>query len=657
MAALLAALLPVHAQTATAANANAADDNSGNDSGDAIVTLPNVVVTATGFEQQIEDAPASISVISGEELRKRRFHDLTDALRDMEGVIVNGSSNETDISIRGMPADYTLILVDGKRQSMRDARVNGNRGHEQSFIPPAEAIERIELVRGPMSSLYGSDAIGGVINIITRRVPERWGGSVGLDYTLQQHDAFGDATQGQFYLGGPIKQGLLGLQLWGRQLNRQADADVHTTEGLTKARHRSLNARLAIAPSTRQDIVLEAGAERLKNGEGPSANWSTREQENNRDHASITHRGRWGWASSEASLAWERGSRWGLSDGSSATQDAFAQRKPEISNLVFDAKLITPLANHLVTTGVQWNDANLEDWNEGLGDRVRRKFGVVQKAIFIEDEWTLSDTFSLTGGLRLDHHEQYGVHYNPRLYANWKPAEGWTVKGGVSRGFKAPEIRAIVPGYAYLRRGRWVMLGNPDLKPETSTNYELGVLWAGARGFSGGATVFYNDFRDKLNTVTTDRTWNGYTIMERVNVDSARIAGLELHANWQASRTLAFKANYTYLDSEQKSGANRGAPLSLTPKHTANLRADWQAGPRTTIWAAANYYGKEYGTSLTAEAAPAYTLADLGVSHEWSKTWTINASLQNLSDRQLDADTYGKTTQGRRLWLGATARF
>lgn len=142
--------------------------------------IETMVVTASGFEQRLEDAPASVTVISGDDLRKRSIQNLADAVRDVEGVAVIGGANENDISIRGMPGDYTLILVDGKRQSGRDSRVNGNAGYEQSFIPPAAAIERIEVIRGPMSSLYGSDAIGGVINIITRKFSKQWGGSLSL---------------------------------------------------------------------------------------------------------------------------------------------------------------------------------------------------------------------------------------------------------------------------------------------------------------------------------------------------------------------------------------------------------------------------------------------------------------------------------------------
>jgi len=134
------------------------------------ITLNQIVVTATGFEQNITDAPASISVVPGESLERGAYRDLGDALRDVQGVAVTGAAAERDIFIRGLPGTYTLILVDGKRQSTRDARTNGNSGFEQSFLPPANAIERIEVIRGPMSSLYGSDAMGGVINVITKKV-------------------------------------------------------------------------------------------------------------------------------------------------------------------------------------------------------------------------------------------------------------------------------------------------------------------------------------------------------------------------------------------------------------------------------------------------------------------------------------------------------
>lgn len=231
---------------------------------DAGAGLKEVVVTATGFEQEVVDAPASITVIGQEELKKRPFRDLTDALRDVEGVTITGTASEKDIFIRGLPGAYTLILVDGKRQSTRDARTNGNSGFEQSYIPPLEAIERIEVVRGPMSSLYGSDAMGGVINIITKKVARQWGGSLSVDTTLQQHGDSGDAYQGQFYVNGPIASEVLGLQLWGKVYKRQEDRILN---GNTKALDTDFTARLALTPNKNHDILAEIGTSQVRRDE------------------------------------------------------------------------------------------------------------------------------------------------------------------------------------------------------------------------------------------------------------------------------------------------------------------------------------------------------------------------------------------------------
>ncbi|HDS1735911.1 TonB-dependent receptor [Pseudomonas sp. BP8] len=618
------------------------------------LVLEDMVVTAAGFEQRVEDAPASITVIEGEDLRRKSYRDLGDAVRDVEGVTVNGGANETDISIRGMPADYTLIMVDGKRQSARESRVNGNSGYEQSFVPPAAAIERIEVVRGPMSSLYGSDAIGGVINVITRKVAPEWGGSIGYDYSARQHSAEGNAGQTSFYLSGPLKEDLLGLQAWGRYLDRQADDDLEQTNGHSKADHRDLTTRLSFTPTIDHDILLEAGVTRLKNGDGLSANWATREQENNRDHWSLSHQGRWGWATSDVALYQETTSREGKA---TPDQTDIYGRKPEIRNRVLDAKLVVPTAHNVSTVGLQWQENQVTDWNQGLGDRVNREFKVTQRALFAENEWSVTDNFALTTGLRLDDHEEYGNHFSPRVYGVWRAHPQWTLKGGIARGFKAPELRAVVADYAYLRRNRFVMFGNPDLKPETSTNYEVSALWSNRADLSAGVTLFYNDFQDKLSTVTTDQLWNGYIIMDRVNVDKAVIRGVELTGQWDINDAFLVKGNYTYTDSEQKSGANAGAPLALTPERKANLRGEWRVNDRAQAWAAVSYYGEETGNTITAESAPGYTTADIGGSFDVTHALTLNASLNNLTDKRLDDETYGTVNYGRTLWMGATYNF
>lgn len=192
---------------------------------DAPAELGDVVVTAAGFEQKIEQAPASISVISGEEIRSQRAGSIAELLATVPGVDVGapvGKTGGMTINIRGLGPDYTLILIDGRRQNAAGSVTpNGFGETSTSFLPPVAAIERIEVVRGPVSTLYGSDAIGGVVNIITKKVGVAWGGSISANATLQSDDEFGNLYGGDLYATGPVVADLLGLAVRGSYLARE----------------------------------------------------------------------------------------------------------------------------------------------------------------------------------------------------------------------------------------------------------------------------------------------------------------------------------------------------------------------------------------------------------------------------------------------------
>src|SRR5690554_4632624 len=189
-------------------------------------TMSEVVVSAAGFEQKITDAPASISVITAEELSKKPYTSLTDAVSQLEGVDIGETSDKTgqgSISMRGMGADYTLVLIDGKRQNNHgDIYPNSFGGNQFNHIPPLDAIERVEVIRGPASTLYGADAMGGVINIITKKVSDEWTGSISFGRSLQEQDAFGDDVTTDFTVMGPLIPGKLGLAVRGSVYERFA---------------------------------------------------------------------------------------------------------------------------------------------------------------------------------------------------------------------------------------------------------------------------------------------------------------------------------------------------------------------------------------------------------------------------------------------------
>lgn len=629
------------------------------------VELSNVVVTASGFQQQIKEAPASISVVTREQLEKKSYRDVTDALRDIPGVLITGGASSSDISIRGMASKYTLILIDGKRMESRATRPNSDGpGIEQGWTPPLEAIERIEVVRGPMSSLYGSDAMGGVINIITRKVADTWHGGIRTEKTFQDRSDSGDYHTLSGHLSGPLVEGLLGLQVYGQTSRREED-DI--PRGFNEQKTDSGTAKLAFTPNESNDIVLEVGkteqernASLNRSGTGNTDSLS----DYDRTHYSISHTGRWDSGQSETYLQQERIENPG--------------REMELENSVFNTQSSLFLGDHVATLGGQYKYEDLSDkGNQLAGAEDLTRLTRWSWALFAEDEWTLTDSFALTTGLRMDRDENYGTHWSPRVYGVWQATEQWTVKGGVSSGYRSPDIRAAVDNWGQITGGGRgdpaVIVGNSSLKPEESLSQEIGVLWDGLNGVSAGVTLFNTDFEDKITELRrcTDTTGNasgqcvvngeayGF-ISDRVNVDEARMRGVEATFDWDITASVSLAANYTYTESEQRSGDFRGEPLNQMPKHMFNTTLDWQASDRLGSWARLNYRSEtsEYlSRTSMAESTPAYTLVDVGGTYDVNQNLKLLAGVYNVFNEQIDYASYETVLDGRRYTVGMSVSF
>ena len=167
----------------------AQESNDGSGESGTPVQIEEIVVTAAGFEQKITDAPASISIVTAADLEQKPYMTLIDAVRNLEGVDVGETSDKTGQrtnSLRGMGSDYTLVLINGRRQNNHgDIYPNSFGGNQFNHIPPLDTIERIEVIRGPASTLYGADALGGVVNIITRDTGDSWFSDCGLQPAIQ----------------------------------------------------------------------------------------------------------------------------------------------------------------------------------------------------------------------------------------------------------------------------------------------------------------------------------------------------------------------------------------------------------------------------------------------------------------------------------------
>jgi outer membrane receptor for ferrienterochelin and colicins len=635
---------------------------------DADKTLSTVVVTASGFEQAVEDAPASITVIPRQELEKKAYRDVTDALRDVPGVVITGGGSSSDISIRGMASNYTMILVDGKPQNSRETRPNSDgAGIEQGWLPPLSAIERIEVVRGPMSSLYGSDAMGGVVNIITRKVAKQWTGTLSAETTQQESSASGDIYQSNFYLAGPIKSEVLGLQIYGQKSRRLEDKFVG---GFNEQDSSSGTAKLTLTPNKDHDLALEVGRtlqDRYATA-GKSASRASSFSDYSRNHFAISHTGRWGFGTSMTYLQHEEIDNPG--------------REMKLKNTEFNSQMVMPIGErNLTTVGLSYKHEKLMDnGNQMKVDNPINTLKRYQWALFAENEWRVTDAIALTTGLRMNHDQNYGTDWTPRVYGVWHATPEWSVKGGISTGFKSPSLRAAVADWGQITGGGGdpaIIRGNPNLKPEKSTSQELGVIWDNRRDFTGSLTLFNTDFKDKITEVRSCEDTEGAGraivtgnctvlgtpykfISDRTNVDEANMRGVEATATWKASEALRLAANYTFTRSEQKSGNFAGQPLNKMPKHMLNATLDWQGTDKLGVWSRVNFRGKSsdyLSRTSMAKGTPSFTFMDLGLNYAYSKDVRFSTGIYNLFDKRVDSATYDAVYDGRRYWAKVTVGF
>jgi len=606
--------------------------------------LSPLVVTAGGLEQEIERAPASISVITREDLDRRQVGSLSEALEGVQGVNVrsldarSGKTGNQTISLRGLPSEYTLVLIDGVRQNPRGTVApNAFNDSEAVFFPPVAAIERIEVIRGPMSTLYGSDALGGVVNVITRRPDNTWSGSVSADNTFHSDSDFGGQSTVEAYGAGPLVEDQLYLSAYGRLFERSASnidipgidqfdedrlVDNRTMgQNPTSANIETFGAELLFTPDARHDFFLrydqteqtyanrrgELG--RLNNVEGDPAgnpcatggptnpNFCSgydRELGFNRQQIRVGHVGRFDVGTWETTLTRDFMETTGRTMNAESVPDSDqwgTDRTLELETYILDTQFVTGIGDHLITLGGQYLDPELTDDFFG-GDTARVK----QYSLFVEDEWMVTDRLTLTGGLRMDDNEEFSAQWSPRVYATFEADRNWTFKGGAGQGFRAPLVEQLSDGVIGFGDGGTTPLeGNPELDPEESTNVEFTVMYNDRDRFRAEATVFRNELKNLIEGGT------GANEGQDLNVGRARIQGLELAASYMIRDDLRLSGNYTYIDSEvtrtqldagypQDGVASlKGDPLVSVPDHMVNATIDWQATPQFNTFLTMEY--------------------------------------------------------------------
>lgn len=620
--------------------------------------LDDVVVTATLSARDAVTSPAFTTVVTADDISKSAVNSLPDLLRETVGV--NSKMDNTgrdEIQIRGMDGRYTLVLINGKRVSSGGALWRG--GDFDYNTIPLSSIERIEIVRGPASALYGSDAIGGVVNIITREASDEW--QVQLTGELRAVASGDDGDQARVAgfasgaLGDSVSMVISGEYMDREGWYRGSSADPKEVAVLEEKEVSSLATTTTFQLDESQSLDLELSYNRddrpyaLWNyANFPQWNWenySYHEQETERHAYGLTHNADWSWGRSVVFLKQEQTEI----DDFNSDYNAPQQRNLKETNTYLKAYGVGELGMHALTAGVDLRRQKIEDAATYLATG---EVTTDTAAVFAQDEISLTDQLYLTLGGRLDDHDVFGSRFSSKAYLAYKISDAVTVKGGISEAFKAPDAYQLSQEYSIIScGGNCFLSGNPQLTPETSVSYELGLDIRQDR-WDMEAVVFYNDVKDMILAVYDpagpSRQWS--------NIAAAETYGVELSGSADVTSDLSLSGNLTWMDTEYAEEAGSNVGLDNRPKVLANLGLDWQANERLLAFMKVNYTGEQV---YSGNDLPGYTRVDVGANMDVTESLVMRAGIKNLTDVDLEDKSSGFNFNelGRNYYLSATYNF
>jgi len=602
-----------------------AGQNGSDGSGD-MVDAGKVVVTATMTEKRVADAPGAVEVITSQEMIEMNAQTVADAVAEATGLVVTTETGrQKRPSIRGTGNNHTLLLIDGRRlaSGFKDLL-----GLEQV---PMDMIERIEVVRGPASAIYGSDAIGGVVNVITKTPPR----DLSLGLTAQYGQSIyheGQQAIGSAYVGDTW--GRLGLLLAGGY----RDKDGYDRDG--------------VAPDDGDDIELGSGGGRLafdlnknhrllggaemvdKNSTG-LRDIQQMDRERDADDSRLNYfleylghptdlsslMVRLNHSEHENEIDFDPPTS--MIPGSIGDENNARRRLDQVegrfSGMFFN--------RHLMTVGGEYREEGRKD-DSGLDDEIDNL------SAYLQDEIQVLDPLYLILGVRWDDHSDFGSRWTPRASMTYRILSHLRLKAGYGEGFRAPGFMELyVP--TYMKRGKQVYEPNADLAPETSKSYEVGIEGE-VELFSGRVMAFKNSIEDMIEAVYYGSSGTGQSrkdYYQYQNIGEASISGVEVE--WTLGLPMGFdlSGNLAYLDAENE---DTGEELEGRPDYKGSMKLAYHhadMGLRANL--RLDYIGERYYAD---EPEDDVTLVSAYLSKQIMKNVMLFAGIDNIFDTGADSD-------------------
>lgn len=591
-----------------------------------IRVMEPVTVTATRSEISLEDAPGSITIITQDEIKRKGGESVIDVLRGTTGISMQGigTGGRRSISLRGMESKHTLILIDGKRVPGSNDVIGPNTDYQYDWIAVDE-IERIEVIRGPMSVLYGSDAMGGIINVITKKPKDEWTGTIKYSRRMVNSEkggkGYGIETQGNGAISENMQLSLTAMKTRREELDSLVDPRVSAREG-----KENIHGAMAInwQPKERQDIEFGYTI-------GEEERWY-----NTLTRAGIPYLSSYDIKRTQKSLTWS-GDMW-----ESSSSARIYQNEIDIVNrasngvTVTDPQSLTDTImegntrfgigmNQLISVGIESRKEILKNpkLNGGEAD-------VTMNSIWLQDELEMSDKNMVTLGARWDDHQYFGTETSPRVALVHDINEEWTLRASYGKGFRAPTLKQVAPDYTF-QAGMVMINSNPELEPERNRVWEIAANYNIER-LEISVGLFDNRIDNLIDTKLDMIYPSGIQVWSYDNIDEARIQGAELSANIVITSNGKIKSSYQYMDAKNGDGEN----LEQRPRHTGGIGFEWVQGTWSYNIDAA-YLGKQHimaNNVLT--VLPSYTLWNTSIIKSLTKHVDVAMRIDNVTDVRLE---------------------
>lgn len=600
--------------------------------------LGNVIVSATKTETYQAEIGSSTTVITAEDIRKSGKRSVQEVLRDVPGLTVMQSGalgGQTSVFMRGANAGQTLVMLDGIE--VNDP-IEGNRSFDFANLI-TDNIERIEVVRGPQSTLYGSDAMAGVINIITKKGTGK--PKVEGYFEGGSHNTFRE----NFGLSG-IALDKLDYSFSATRLDSDGISAVEGGSENDPYHNITLSSRVGYEISDSAKLSLVAHYTDAKKSIDTSDNltyalidmqnytsWSKDLSTKFAFDQSINS-----WWTHTLSFSYHDIRRKDKKEWDPVNQDNVNDWYKGDNKKVEWQHNFSPVKWNILTAGLEYEDETGSSYyysdTYGPSASKQDRKSVDNMGYYFQDQLKVWDKLFITPGIRIDDNELFGTETTYKVSAAYVISEtGTRLKANWGTGFKAPSLFQLYSTY-----------GSPDMMPEKSKSYDFGFEQSFLKDkLSFDLTYFHNDFKDMIDY--------NYASSKYKNVGKAITKGFEFGTKFIPFNTLTLAANFTYTDTEDK---ETGLELLRRPQRQLNFDANWAFMPNANLNFGANYVGSRKDSGYVTDKA--YTIFRMAASYDITKNLQVFGRIENLFDKKYQ-EVYGYETMGRSFYAGIKGSF